>query len=118
MNYKLPLLQNQSCKLLKASEVAISLFVALLPGACSPDYEDEKEAYDLGDYKTAREIYEIQGLNGYAEAQFHLGLMFFVLSEVFAEFVWSLPVFLHQFSKAVLSTWLGLWILKQLRQSP
>ena len=43
---------------------------------------------------------------------------YFVLPEMFAEFVWSLPVILHQFSKAVLSTWLGLWILKQLRQSP
>ena len=41
---------------------------------------------------------------------------YIVLPDALANFIWSLPTVIHQLFKAVVSTWLGLWILKKLNQ--
>ena len=41
---------------------------------------------------------------------------YIVLPDAFANFIWSLPTVIHQLFKAVVSTWLGIWILKKLNQ--
>ena len=41
-------------------------------------------------------------------------LTYFILPDALANFIWSLPIVIHQFLKALVSTWLGIWILKEL----
>ena len=41
-------------------------------------------------------------------------LSYFILPDAFANFLWSLPIVIHSLFKAVVSTWLGIWILKKL----
>ena len=36
---------------------------------------------------------------------------YFIFPDVFADFIWVLPIFIHQLIKAVVSTWFGLWLL-------
>ena len=43
---------------------------------------------------------------------------YFIFPDVFADFIWSLPVAIHQFLKAVISTWFGLWPLPIARKMP
>ena len=41
---------------------------------------------------------------------------YIVLPDAFANFIWSLPIAIHQLFKAGVSTALGFWILKKLNQ--
>jgi hypothetical protein len=41
-------------------------------------------------------------------------LAYLVLPDALADILWSLPIAMHSLFKAVTSTWLGFWILKQL----
>ena len=45
-------------------------------------------------------------------------LTYFIFPDVFADFIWSLPVAIHQFFKAVISTWFGLWLLLIAKRMP
>ena len=38
-------------------------------------------------------------------------LTYYIFPHIFANFLWSLPVFIHQLLKAFFSTWLGFWLL-------
>tara|TARA_B100001013_G_scaffold56702_1_gene29748 strand:+ start:2224 stop:2553 length:330 start_codon:yes stop_codon:yes gene_type:complete len=38
-------------------------------------------------------------------------LTYFIFPDAFADFIWSLPTVIHQILKAIVSTWLGLWML-------
>ena len=40
---------------------------------------------------------------------------YIVLPDAFADFVWSLPIVIHQLFRAIVSTWLGFWLLKKLK---
>ena len=43
---------------------------------------------------------------------------YFIFPDVFADFLWSLPTVIHQLLKAVVSTWLGLWLLPIANKMP
>ena len=43
---------------------------------------------------------------------------YFIFPDVFADFIWSLPIVIHAFIKAVLSTWLGFWLLRIANKMP
>ena len=43
---------------------------------------------------------------------------YFIFPDVFADFIWALPTFIHQLLKAAVSTWLGLWLLPIARRMP
>tara|TARA_B100000378_G_C17692653_1_gene288651 strand:- start:139 stop:468 length:330 start_codon:yes stop_codon:yes gene_type:complete len=45
-------------------------------------------------------------------------LTYLIFPDIFADFIWSLPVAIHQFFKAVISTWFGLWLLPIARRMP
>jgi len=45
-------------------------------------------------------------------------LTYVIFPDVFADFLWSLPTVIHQTLKAVISTWLGLWLLPIARRMP
>ena len=43
---------------------------------------------------------------------------YFIYPDVLADFVWSLPSVIHGFFKAVVSTWLGSWLLRRAKRMP
>ena len=45
-------------------------------------------------------------------------LTYLIFPDIFADFIWSLPVAIHQLFKAVLSTWFGLWLLPIAKKMP
>tara|TARA_B100000586_G_scaffold198171_1_gene146567 strand:- start:116 stop:445 length:330 start_codon:yes stop_codon:yes gene_type:complete len=45
-------------------------------------------------------------------------LTYTIFPDVFADFIWVLPIFIHQLIKAVVSTWFGLWLLPIARRMP
>ena len=48
--------------------------------------------------------------------QFLKPYSYIVLPDTLANFIWSLPITIHQLFKAITSTWLGFWLLKKLNQ--
>ena len=48
--------------------------------------------------------------------QFLKPFTYIIFPDVLMDFVWSLPIVIHAFVKAVVSTWLGFWILKKLNK--
>ena len=45
-------------------------------------------------------------------------LTYLIFPDIFADFIWSLPVAIHQFFKAVISTWFGFWLLPIAKKIP
>jgi len=45
-------------------------------------------------------------------------LLYFILPDVFASWILALPFTIHQFIKAMFSTWLGLWLLPIAKRMP
>mgnify|MGYP001166310525 FL=1 len=46
--------------------------------------------------------------------QFVKPFTYIIFPDVFMDFIWSLPIVIHTLVKAVVSTWLGFWILQKL----
>ena len=45
-------------------------------------------------------------------------LTYFVFPDGLAGFIWSLPVVIHASLKAVVSSWLGFWLLRRAKKIP
>ena len=45
-------------------------------------------------------------------------LIYSIFKDVIADFIFSLPVVIHQFFKAIISTWFGLWLLPIAKKMP
>ena len=43
---------------------------------------------------------------------------YFILPDVLADFIWSLPTVIHASLKTVVSTWLGFWLLRRVKKMP
>ncbi len=61
---------------MRTATVLLALVVVLVAAPACTDYEAGKEAYDRGDYATALKEFRVLAEQGYAGAQYNLGLMY------------------------------------------